>query len=339
MQAPRYDILAVDLDGTLLDPRGKVTERTIRAVRNAREAGMEVVICTGRGLVESRHAIDAIGARTLPPGWNVAPVVVAGGAMVADALSGRTLHRWPMSPDLVQRVVDRFAEAKVATMVLKDPHEAGFDYLIVDTGELDPVNLWWFEKMGVKRKHVSTLDHDEHPEHTVRVGFAAATGDMYALGRAIMDEFQRETTMHHFAAVSGKALDRRAREAAAAAEQETIAGEKGVDFVQEKPGRAAKRVEEVEAKDESIHILEVFDKRVSKWSAIEWLARSRNVDPARVAAIGDEINDLAMIRAAGLGIAMDNAIPAVKAAARVVAPSNQEDGVAHAIDRILTGEW
>ncbi len=338
MRRPNYDILAVDLDGTLLDPRGRVTERTIRAVRAAREAGMEVVICTGRGLIESRHAIEAIEARTLPQGWPVAPIVVAGGAMVADAVSGRTLHRWPLAPSIVERVVLRFAEARVATMVLKDPHEAGFDYLIVDTGVLDPVNLWWFEKMGVRRKHVASLEQDEHPEHTVRVGFAAATGDMYALGREIMQEFEGETTMHHFAAVSGKAMDRRDKQAAGDAARETIAGGGGVDFVKDKPG-AASDAHDVEARDESIHILEVFDRSVSKWTAIEWLARSRAVDPARVAAIGDEINDLAMIRGAGLGIAMTNAIPAVRKAAHRIAPSNEEDGVACAIDCILNGEW
>lgn len=332
-------MLAVDLDGTLLDPRGRVTERTIRAVRSAREAGMEVVICTGRGLVESRHAIDAIEARTLPQGWPVAPVVVAGGAMVADALSGRTLRRWPLCSSIVERVVQRFAEARVATMVLKDPHEAGFDYLIVDTGELDPVNLWWFEKMGVRRRHVASLDLDEHPEHSVRVGFAAATGDMYALGREIMREFEGETTMHHFAAVSGKAMDRKARTSAAEAPREPLPGGSGVDFVQDKPSASACAPEEVEAKDDSIHILEVFDRQVSKWTAIEWLARSRAIDPARVAAIGDEINDLAMIKGAGLGVAMSNAIPAVREAAARIAPSNEEDGVASAIDRILSGDW
>lgn len=339
MPTPRYDILAVDLDGTLLDPRGKVTERTAQAVRSARAAGVDVVICTGRGLVESRHAIEAIEARTLPPGCTSAPMVVAGGAMVADAASGRTLHRWPMDLGLVRRVVRRFAEARVATMVLKDPYEAGFDYLIVDTGPLDPVNLWWFEKMGVRRRHVADLHDDAHPEHTVRVGFAAATTAMYGLGREIMAEFADETTMHHFAAVSGKAMDRRAR-AAGGASGEGIPGAGDLGYVQNKPSAAVDSIgEEPEAKDDSIHILEVFDRRVSKWSALEWLARERGVPRERVAAIGDEINDLAMIRAAGLGVAMGNAVDAVRRVAAAHAPSNAEDGVAYTVDRILAGDW
>lgn len=339
MPERRYDILAVDLDGTLLDPRGRVTERTASAVRRAREQGLEVVICTGRSLVESRHAIEAIEAGTIPPGWRSAPVVVAGGAMIADAMTGRTLHRWPMDLGLVTRVIGRFAEAKVATMVLKDPFAAGFDYLIVDTGPLDPVNLWWFEKMGVTRRHVAGIGDDAHPEHTVRVGFAAATTAMYGVGREIMAEFARETTMHHFAAVSGKAMDRRAKDAARPA-GEGIPGAGDLGFVQSKPSKDVDSIAaDIEAKDDSIHILEVFDKRVSKWAAIEWLGGETGVPRERIAAIGDEINDLAMVRGAGLGIAMGNAVESVRGAARAAAPSNAEDGVAFAIDRILAGEW
>ena len=339
MPRRRYDILAVDLDGTLRDPRGRVSERTADAARRARQDGLDVVICTGRSLVESRHAIEAIEARTLPPGWTSAPVVVAGGAMVADALTGRTLRRWPMDVGLVRRVIARFAEARVATMVLKDPHAAGFDYLIVDTGELDPVNLWWFEKMGVTRRHVADIALDEHPEHTVRVGFAAATRAMYGIGREIMAEFAHETTMHHFAAVSGKALDRRAKEADAR-RGEGVPGAGDLGFLQNKPSASVDSIaDDIQAKDDSIHILEVFDRAVSKWTGIAWLAAERGVPRTRVAAIGDEINDLAMVREAGLGVAMGNAIPAVRDAAARHAPTNAEDGVAHAIDRILAGEW
>jgi len=63
------------------------------------------------------------------------------------------------------------------------------------------------------------------------------------------------------------------------------------------------------------------------------------VPPERVAAIGDEINDLQLIENAGLGVAMENAVPAVKAVARRVTRSHAHDGVAYAIERILSGEW
>ena len=50
-------------------------------------------------------------------------------------------------------------------------------------------------------------------------------------------------------------------------------------------------------------------------------------------AIGDQENDIAMIEYAGLGVAMDNAIPLVKEIANFVTKSNLEDGVAYAIEQ------
>ena len=54
-----------------------------------------------------------------------------------------------------------------------------------------------------------------------------------------------------------------------------------------------------------------------------------------VMAIGDDYNDLEMIRGAGLGIAMGNAVDAVRDAARHVTGSNDDDGVVQALERFV----
>jgi hydroxymethylpyrimidine pyrophosphatase-like HAD family hydrolase len=90
---------------------------------------------------------------------------------------------------------------------------------------------------------------------------------------------------------------------------------------------------------QKLHILEVFDRRASKWSAIQWLAHQRGIDVKRICAIGDEINDLPMIAQAGLGVAMGNAIGAVKAAAGRRTLPNDQAGVAHALRQVLSGAW
>lgn len=89
----------------------------------------------------------------------------------------------------------------------------------------------------------------------------------------------------------------------------------------------------------SIHVLEVFAPEVDKWRGLSYVADRHGIEPAEIAVIGDEINDLAMVRGAGCGIAMGNAIDAVKAAADYVTASNDADGVAEAIDRLLSGQW
>ena len=65
--------------------------------------------------------------------------------------------------------------------------------------------------------------------------------------------------------------------------------------------------------------------------AHERLIREHNL------AFGDGFNDIPMLRAAGLGVAMANAQPPVKAAAKALTDSNDEDGVAHALDKWLLG--
>jgi 3-deoxy-D-manno-octulosonate 8-phosphate phosphatase KdsC-like HAD superfamily phosphatase len=87
------------------------------------------------------------------------------------------------------------------------------------------------------------------------------------------------------------------------------------------------------------HILEVFSKDANKWTALSWLAARHGVTTERMVAIGDEVNDESMIVGAGLGIAMGNAVPRVKAAAKRQTLRHDEDGVAHAIERVLDGEW
>ena len=61
------------------------------------------------------------------------------------------------------------------------------------------------------------------------------------------------------------------------------------------------------------------------------------IDPARTMAIGDSGNDIPMLRAAALGVAMGNATREVKDAADAVTASNMEDGAAIAIERYILG--
>lgn len=82
-------------------------------------------------------------------------------------------------------------------------------------------------------------------------------------------------------------------------------------------------------------ILQVQHKRVDKAEALSLIAHTSNFRPEQVMAIGDAGNDVGMLRWAGLGVAMGNAFPVAQRAADVVVPSNDEEGVAHAIERFV----
>lgn len=70
---------------------------------------------------------------------------------------------------------------------------------------------------------------------------------------------------------------------------------------------------------------------VSKGAALVKLAQLLEISPEATMAVGDTENDLAILKAAGIGVAMGNAIPSVKAEADYVTSPNTEDGVANAI--------
>jgi Cof subfamily protein (haloacid dehalogenase superfamily) len=76
---------------------------------------------------------------------------------------------------------------------------------------------------------------------------------------------------------------------------------------------------------------------VTKGTALSWLADQLAIERSETMAIGDSDNDEAMIQWAGMGVAMGNAYPNVKAVARYVAPSVDEDGAAEAIERFCLG--
>ena len=83
---------------------------------------------------------------------------------------------------------------------------------------------------------------------------------------------------------------------------------------------------------------EMVSPQVSKGIAAEQLALRYGVDLARTMAFGNAQNDMSMLRAVGWPVAVANAIPELRAIARIIAPSNEEDGVAQVLAARVLGE-
>lgn len=79
------------------------------------------------------------------------------------------------------------------------------------------------------------------------------------------------------------------------------------------------------------YFLEVNPAGASKGQALRWCAKQMGIAMADCAAFGDSLNDVSMLKAAGVGVAMKNARPDVLAMGFEVCPANQEDGVARYI--------
>lgn len=297
----RYKIIAIDLDGTLLDRSGEPPEENLRAIARARAAGVTVVVCTGRALPECREVLARIDEACGHPG----PVITGGGALVSDPATGATIERTAMEAQTVAHAVDFVHEHDRAALLLKDAAQTGYDYLIVTPfgpDSIDEASRWWFKKMKVSTRFAPFIEDDEHPEDTLRVGVYAANTPIDALAGQAGERFSRRASVAHFQGV-------------------LLPDERRVTGV------------------ESVHIVEIFHPQADKWQALRRLARRAGVPEAQVAAIGDQANDLPMMRGAGLGVAMGNAIPEVLAAAGRRTLDAHEAGVAHAIDQMLSGAW
>ena len=82
-------------------------------------------------------------------------------------------------------------------------------------------------------------------------------------------------------------------------------------------------------------LIEIVPNSVNKGWALSWLAAHYGISQNAVLAVGDQENDVPMISWAGLGIAMGNAVPAVRRVADWIAPALEDDGAAVALERFV----
>lgn len=278
-------MIVIDLDGTLLDPHGKVPEPHRLAVRQARSEGIEIVIATGRNWSESRHALHEIGADGV--------MIGAGGAILTGATDGRTLDRCTIPGELVRAITECLLRHGHLAHLLQDTDASGIDYLMVGESTPDPATSWWIERHDLMVERVPVLS-TELLEHTIRVGTVASSDVLEGAVAELERELGDGVLLQHWPAV---------------VESEVV-------------GRTT-------------HLLEVFNVGVDKWTMLEKLLSRRSIDPENVVAIGDGLNDIAMVRCAGRGIAMGQADPRVQAVADHVVSCNATGGLAEAIRSVL----
>jgi Cof subfamily protein (haloacid dehalogenase superfamily) len=81
--------------------------------------------------------------------------------------------------------------------------------------------------------------------------------------------------------------------------------------------------------------IEIMPSGISKGETLRFISEHSGIPMERILAIGDNYNDLDMISAVGFGVAMGNAIPELKEKARWITATNDEDGLALAIEKIM----
>jgi len=116
-----YRLLALDVDGTLLDRSGKLRTRTVEAVVRAAQAGIRPVLCTGRRYRRALPIAEALGVNS--------PLVCNSGALVKEPEGDRTLWRGDMALELVAGLLALFADRDEFAISFTDRSRSEADFI------------------------------------------------------------------------------------------------------------------------------------------------------------------------------------------------------------------
>jgi 5-amino-6-(5-phospho-D-ribitylamino)uracil phosphatase len=123
-------MLVIDIDGTLLNPDGKISARTLAAVQAAQQAGIVVTLATARRYCNTKQIADELGLNI--------PLILYDGAMIVEHPQGMILHRQTLAADIAQQAVDVLVRHGVQPVVHPD---MGLSEQIW-TGPAEFDNLW-----------------------------------------------------------------------------------------------------------------------------------------------------------------------------------------------------
>ena len=261
---PPIRLVAIDLDGTLLNDSKRVSERTVDALKCLTGAGVRVVIASARPPRSVRHVYRELGLDSWQINYN--------GALIWDEGGRRAVYHQPMDAQTVRRLIDlargRHGEVLVSVEILDRWCTDRFD----DTYTTETGRLFRPDLVAPVEQFCT--------EPVTKLMLLAAAG--------VLDDIE--------------AILRTVRPA--------------VGVIRGEP-----------------QLIQVMHPAASKGVALKTVADHYAVPMDQVMAIGDAVNDLPMLEAAGVAVAMDNAHPLVKQAADWVAPSNNDHGVHAALAR------
>ncbi|ASS69897.1 phosphoglycolate phosphatase [Bacillus atrophaeus] len=233
-------LIAIDMDGTLLNDEQLISEGNRQAIREAEDKGVYVVISTGRTLMTCRELAESLKLSSY--------LITANGSEI-----------WDSEFNLVER------------QLLHTDH----------------IQMMW----DLKNKH--------------NTNFWASTVDKVWRG-----EFPETITDHEWLKFGFDIED---------------------DDIRNEVLKELKKNKELEITNSSPTNIEVNALGINKAAALAKVSEKLGFTMENVMAMGDSLNDIAMIEKAGVGIAMGNAQDIVKETADWVTDTNIEDGVAKAI--------
>ncbi|MCG3160449.1 MAG: Sugar phosphatase YidA [Acidobacteria bacterium] len=271
-------LLALDIDGTLLTPRGELTPRNSAAINRARQSGVQVVLVTGRRFNSARELVQKLELDV--------PLVSHNGALTKNIETLETLDYHPLDTGIARAIIGIGREYEVDMVCCDDPDGLG-KMVMEGVSEGNKSLHRYLDKYRDSVVEVSDLlEYVDHPP--IQMMFSGRCDPM--------EEF----------AVSLKA-------------------------------EMGERIQLFKTRYRSVDltILDALSVTASKGASLAMVAQQHGVRREEIMAVGDNHNDLTMLRYAGLGVVMANAEDELKQMGFELTSSNEEDGVAEAIERYI----
>lgn len=273
-------MLALDIDGTLLNSRKEISARTLRAIADAIDTGVRVALVTGRRHPAARRIADLLPCDP--------PMILHNGGLVIE--KARPIRVKPLNRATATDVV-RFAKGMNADPVVHFGH-AGEGLLYVETTS---------------------------PSHTLLAYYLSRSHPDVRLVPSLKDALARERE-DPLQVMFGGSMNEMQQLAAAIAATSL-------------PAAVLRTV----YPEDNLSLIDVVAPSVDKSEALAFLCSTWGFGLPDVLAIGDNWNDRSMLMEAGRGCVMGNADAELRALGLDVVPSNDEDGVAWAVERFILG--
>jgi Cof subfamily protein (haloacid dehalogenase superfamily) len=278
---PSIRLIAVDIDGTLLNSQFRISEKDLQALRRANQEGVEVILVTGR-----RHAFALPIAQQL--GFDL--WLISSNGAVTRSLRGEAFHRDLLPATTCLGLCAAMQEFRGNMVVTFDKESKGA-LVLERMDELTGSIRHWLEKNMQYIEFVVPIENALVAD-PVQAMFCGTISRMQAAVRTLeSDQIKDQIT-----------------------------------------------VVRTEYPPRDLCIVDVLNRDCSKGHALERWANYRGIPREQVMAIGDNFNDLEMLAFAGTPFIMGNASEELKSRGWPVTSSNDENGVAAAVEQVLTRE-
>ena len=287
-----YKLIAIDLDGTMLNSYGVVTENTKNAIKRTIQKGIDVIIASGRPIDSIKTIANEIGSKNY--------FIAGNGALIYDIQKDENLYENYLNKEKVLEIIKMCEENSISYNVYTDK---------TILAKALKYNVLYYYKENLKKPedkqtHINIVEN--------MYDYISKMNEEKFLKITICDENKSV-----FQSIIKKLNE--------------IENIEVLDVSHMSRKVIQQGTEEIPIE---YYYTEISSKNVDKWYAIEYLISKLNIKKEEVIAIGDNINDKKMIEEAGFGIAMGQSSPLIKEIADYTTSSNEEDGVAQALDKI-----